>query len=82
MLLDQPQLYPMVIWVWEAFAILDKGRQWGHNGPQPILISEMCAYIQLNEIKQPDDLVRYLQGMDGVYLTHHREQLEKRRGRT
>jgi hypothetical protein len=83
MLLDQPQLHETVYWVWEAFAILDKGRQWGHNGPQPILISEMRAYIQLNEIKDTHDLVRYIQGMDGVYLKHHRDQMEKKsRGRT
>jgi hypothetical protein len=77
MLLDWPLIHITVEWVWAAFSVLDKGRQWGFNGPQPILVSEIEAYARLNEIEDRSDLVRYIQAMDGEYLEHHREKLKR-----
>lgn len=81
MLLNQPDLYPDMYWVWTAYSVLDKGRQWGFNGPQPILVSEIEAYCRLNNIEDRSDLIRYIQLMDGEYLSHHREKLKREQKR-
>ena len=78
MLLRQPMLHPGIVWAWEAFGILDKGRQWGYSGPQPILVSEIEAYCRLKEIVDRSDLVKYIQQMDGVYLKDSREKAERK----
>ena len=78
MLLRQPRLHPLIVWVWEAFGILDKGRQWGYNGPQPILISEIEAYCRLLRVEDHSGLIRYIQKMDGEYLKDHRVKLERK----
>jgi len=78
MLLRQPHLHPLILWVWEAFGVLDKGRQWGHSGPQPILVSEIEAYCRLQDIEDRSDLVKFIQQMDGVYLKDHREKMERK----
>lgn len=80
MLLRQPDLHTMIVWVWEAFGVLDKGRQWGYNGPQPILVSEIEAYCRLKYISERSALINYIQAMDGVYLAQHREKLETKYG--
>lgn len=78
MLERQPHLHPLIVWVWEAFGILDKGRQWGYNGPQPIQVSELESYCRMNNIMDRSDLVRYIQKMDGAYLKQHREKMENK----
>jgi hypothetical protein len=78
MLLEEPDLHITIAWVWTAYNVLDKGRQWGYNGPQPILVSEIEAYCRLNEIEDRSDLIRYIQKMDNVYLKDHREKMERK----
>jgi hypothetical protein len=78
MLLRQPGLHPLILWVWEAYGILDKGRQWGHSGPQPILVSELEAYCRLKDIEDRSDLVRYIQQMDSAYLKDYRVKAERK----
>lgn len=78
MLLRQPDIHPMIVWVWESFGILDKGRQWGHSGPQPILVSEIEAYCRLANIEDRSGLVKYIQLMDGAYLKDYRAKAEKK----
>ena len=68
----------MISWVWEAYGILDKGRQWGYNGPQPIQVSELEAYCRMNNITDRSGLVAYIQKMDGVYLKDHRDKMERK----
>jgi hypothetical protein len=77
MLLEQPELNETLQEEWEAFCVLDRGRQWGFNGPQPILVSEIESYCRLNRIDgetEREDLVSYLQEMDAAYLKWHREK--------
>jgi hypothetical protein len=85
MLLGQPDLHVTMHWVWEAYARLDKSRQFGFNGPQPISLSEIEAYCRLNDIEDRSDLIQYIQLMDSAYIDHAREKAkadEKKRGRT
>lgn len=76
MLTDQPLLDEFLEDEWDAFCALDRGRQWGFNGPQPIMISEIEAYCRLNRIDgdtERTELVSYLQEMDAEYLKWHRD---------
>lgn len=84
MLLDQPELHPTLVWVWEAYIALDRSRQFGFNGPQPIMLSDIEAYCRLHSIEDRSDLIRYIQLMDGEYISQAREKLKKeqKRGRT
>lgn len=83
MLTGQPELYATLGWVWEAFIVLDRSRQFGFNGPQPISLSDIEAYCRLHTIEDRSDLIRYIQLMDGEYIAHSRkEQEKKQRGRT
>jgi hypothetical protein len=84
MLTGQPELYETLVWVWEAYIALDRSRQFGFNGPQPIMLSDIEAYSRLHSIEDRSDLIRYIQLMDGVYLSHSVEKLKKeqKRGRT
>lgn len=83
MLLNQPALHETLAWVWEAYSILDKSRQFGFNGPQPIMLSDIEAYCRLHSIEDRSELIHYIQVMDGEYLSHMREKLKKeqKRGR-
>ena len=85
MLTTQPDLHLTLHWVWEAYIRLDRSRQFGFNGPQPISLSEIEAYCRLNHIEDRSDLTQYIQIMDGAYIDHARkktEQESKKRGRT
>ena len=84
MLLDQPELFDHLAWVWEVYIILDRSRQFGFNGPQPIMLSDIEAYARLHDVTDRSDLIRYIQLMDGEYISHEREKLKKeqKRGRT
>jgi hypothetical protein len=83
MLTDQPELYSTLHWVWEAFIVLDRSRQFGFNGPQPICLSDIEAYCRLHSIEDRSDLIRYIQSMDGEYIAHARAKQEKKQsGRT
>jgi hypothetical protein len=44
----QPTLFPDLIWVWQAFCLLDGQRATGPNGPIPISLSDMAAYLELD----------------------------------
>lgn len=84
MLTDQPDIFETVNWVWEAYIALDRSRQFGFNGPQPISLSDIEAYIRLHDIEDRSDLIRYIQLMDGEYLAHAADKIKKeqKRGRT
>lgn len=80
MLADQPELDEAVEHAWNAFGILDKGRQFGWNGPQPILLSEIEAFCRLNNIHDASErleLVEYIQKMDALYLKWHSDKRAK-----
>jgi hypothetical protein len=80
MLEDQPDLDEQVEEAWNAFAVLDKGRQYGYNGPQPIQLSEIEAYCRLNFIHDESErleLVEYIQKMDAQYLKWYSDKRAK-----
>lgn len=77
MLLDQPDLYEMLNGVWDAFTKLDRSRQIGFNGPQPIQLAEIVAYTVLNPVEDTDEFVNYVQIMDNEFLLDFKERQDK-----
>ncbi|TFH65747.1 MAG: hypothetical protein E4G91_01320 [Candidatus Zixiibacteriota bacterium] len=68
MLLEQPELLPLLSEEWDAFATLDKARQHGFSGPQPITLTEIEAFCRLNDPPDRDQLIKYIQKLDEAYL--------------
>lgn len=67
---SMPQLEPHLSTWWEAYSHIDNSRQWGQGFPQPITLVEIEAYARLKDFAQSeiDDLIFYVQYLDGVYL--------------
>jgi hypothetical protein len=78
MLLDEPDLYEPLHGVWTAFGRLDRSRQIGFNGPQPIPYSEIVAVWHIEGDRDLDEFVRYIQTLDNEYLLHFKRKQEEK----
>jgi hypothetical protein len=78
MLLDEPTLHPTLLGVWQSFSKLDRSRQIGFNGPQPIAFSEIVAMWQIEGDRDLDEFISYIQTLDSEYLLHYREKQDKK----
>ena len=70
---DRPRLTPWVVEYYSAFQTLSASRPVGMGGVGSIPISEMMAYFELVEIRDPDERLTYVtmtQALDSVYLKH------------
>lgn len=66
---SKPELLEDVIEAWEAFDLLGSTRQYNSGFPQPILLSEISAYINLFNIKYDiDKFIQYIKYLDTIYL--------------
>jgi len=81
MLLECPDLHEMVSAEWDAYTVLDRGRQWGYAGPQSILLSEIVAFCTLNDVSDHKQLIKYVQTMDSDYLHWYAAKQEAKRGK-
>jgi len=76
-----PEVYPDVIWAWDAFDYLNRQRGIGPNGPMPISARDLLAYCELRNIHRDDDvdfLLRIIPKLDHIYLADFNKQQEKR----
>lgn len=66
----EPEVWPHLRWVWDAFFILHRTRQRG-LGAQPIMLSEIESYCQLMDVTKDDweDLLYYIQRLDEAWLS-------------
>lgn len=77
---NRPDLFPDVRWIWDLFDILNRQRQVGANGPQPLSISDISSLLSLKGVENSDDvdmLLNVLPHLDGVYLKNHYDEVEK-----
>lgn len=68
---SKPEIFTDLIWVWEGFLTLSSARQLGFNGPQPISLSELLAFLQYRGIEDPEDreeFVTLVQSLDQVFM--------------
>lgn len=81
-LLARPRLKPQDAWYLEAFQSLSASRPSGFGGPEPIPLSEIKAYLDLNEVhdvREKKRLLNIVQLMDMTWLKYQHEQAEMRR---
>jgi hypothetical protein len=71
---SRPELWPDLVWVWEAYMFLSSSRQMGFAGPQPISLAEVLAYSDFRGIEdadERDELLHHVQRLDQIYLADH-----------
>lgn len=79
-LASKPDLWPDLVWIWEAFTFLTGGRQIGFNGPQPIALAEVLAFCEFRGIYDPDEreeLLYHIQRLDALYLGDYHAKTKK-----
>jgi hypothetical protein len=70
---DEPEIYPDVLWLWDAFWLLHRSRPIGMTvGPIPL--TEIEAYIRLYQVQQVELLITAVDALDRLYLEHEAEQ--------
>lgn len=77
---SKPDIWPDLVWIWEAFTYLTGGRQMGFNGPQPIALAEVLAYAEFRGIQCPDEreeLLYHVQRLDALYLSDYHTKTKK-----
>lgn len=68
-ILDKPTLREDLVIPWECFHVLNETRQYGFGIAQPILFSEIKAYIELYNLTHDiEGLIEYVKYLDGIYL--------------
>jgi hypothetical protein len=68
---NEPELYPDLQFVWAAFTELSESRSYGFGHPNPIPISEIVAWLDLNEVHSPEDrreITLLIQAMDRTWI--------------
>lgn len=64
--------------LWQAFAVLSEGREWGHVTPQPIRPEAIEAWARLACVHLPPHHLAILQAMDRAWLAEAAKPAEKR----
>lgn len=73
---DEPDLDHVQRWYFDAFFKLSRSRQIGFGTPQPITISEIRNYLDIEEVTDPDErkqFIDYIQALDSRYLEWQNE---------
>jgi hypothetical protein len=81
---DEIILFSDLIWIWDAFCTLSDMRNVGMNGPLAITVDQILSYCILTGIRDPDhrdELLRYIQVLDPIWLRHYYDEAEKKHER-
>lgn len=76
---DEPELFPDVLWIWDAFSFLSATRGISYNGPVRITAAEMLSYCIMKGIiisQGRDDLMYFIPILDTQYLEDHYRKAE------
>lgn len=75
------KVLPEGVWLWVMFIYLNSHRQQGPNGPQPITISDMWAYAQLEELDGGESrwALEVMSELDRVFLEETYKKIEEER---
>jgi hypothetical protein len=74
---NKPKLVPWAVEYYRAFHTLSSSRPMGMGGVGPIPISEVLAYFEVFEVRDPDERETYvtmIQALDSVYLQKQSER--------
>lgn len=75
----EAELFPDLMWVWDTFTLLNRQRQVGANGPQPISVHDIRSIAELKNITRSDDielLLLALPELDSIVLKAHYDEVE------
>ena len=78
---DEPELFPHLYWVWDAFGELNYRRGVSMAGPVPITMADIEAYARyrgINSQEERDRLLNYLRILDQEWMTNHYNEKKKR----
>ena len=81
---SRPLLFQDVVYVYEAFFIVSAGRQYNESGPQPLLLTEILAYLNdrgIVEREERDEVLHYFRVLDAKYLDLSHQKIKKNRDR-
>ena len=70
---SRPALRSDCIVYFDAFRFLSASRLWNQVGPQPVPVSEIKAYMEVAEIEDPNEKLKYLKfvsDLDGIEVRH------------
>ena len=69
---EEPDVYPDMQWIWDAFWMLHRSRQIGMSvGPIPL--SEIESFIRLFEVREIEAFIAAIDALDRMYLQHTNE---------
>lgn len=73
------KVLPQGAWLWMMFVYLNAHRQQGPNGPQPIMISDMWAYAQIEELDGGECrwALEVMSELDRVFLEETYKKIEE-----
>jgi hypothetical protein len=80
--LEEPQIQPDEIWVWEAFIALNGQRHTSDRGfPLPITVADVLAYLSLTAVSIADRHFAFqvIQALDRVYCEARFKKIEDER---
>jgi hypothetical protein len=79
----RPVLFLSVQWAWKAYDTLNRQRQVGQTGPQPVTIEAIAAYCSVLRLS-PDKsffLVDLIPQMDGIFLSDFHKRNKPPKGK-
>jgi hypothetical protein len=84
-----PILFPDLHWVWAAYCFLSDRRGVGANGPLPITVEAMEAYLRMsNRYESPyvEQVIQFVPALDREYLhdfyEKQRKEMDKQKRKT
>lgn len=78
-LTDEPEIPHCLYHVWNWFWELHGGRSSGFNGPEPILYSEINAWVNTKKILIHDFEIDIIKKMDSIYLNFVNEHRQAKK---
>jgi len=80
-LLNKPVLHERLVWVYEAFWLIDASRPIYQGSVGRILLSEMAAYMELFTVRETEakhTFIRMMRAHDSVYVRVVNEELTRK----
>lgn len=76
-----PKLLTESQWIWEGFVVLNGQRHYNEKGPQPVSLSDMFAYVSIEDISSADAswFLSVMRKMDKIFLEDTYAKLAKER---
>lgn len=77
---EKPEVFSNMMWAWKAFDTMNRQRQVGQTGPQPIALHDMLAYCELARLVDDNRefLLDIIPEMDAIFLEDFHKKLNQK----